>query len=637
MSAAGKPTSLTERRKAVRTSRETARVAYETSGPAQLAKQGIVTTIRKADPDWILLRGHLQSRLAMLRNWRTSWQEHWTLLETYLLPRRGIFINVAWPTPNANIRGLPINQNIIDPTGTQAMRICASGMMSGLMSPGRPWFKLRPSKLKVKNFRSPSAVGAQIQHGTTQMFGGDAAEWFEEVEDGLYDIMQKSNFYDSGAQMFEDLSTFGTGPTIIYEDERDVIRCYNPCPGEYLLASSNANRVESMYRQFVMTISQIVEMFGIENCPRDVQEMWREKGSSIEVEKLVAHAIEPNFPIDVGGRTVGVVKGDFTWREVYWCWGSQDSYPLSMRGFRDQPHVCPRWAVTSNDPYGRSVAMDCLPDVMQLQRETSRKLEAIEKMVRPPLLASMELKNEPSSILPGHLTYVNSLGPDKGMRPIYTVNPQIGDMMNDLKEIQTRIKTGFFNDLFLMLSEATKEMTAYEVAQCQQEKLQVLGPVVERFQNEFASPAIQRIFRIAERKGVLPDLPDSLKGIPISIEYVSMLSLAQKASATAGMERYAQMTAMVSQTYPEAKAMLKPVEYLQEYSEQLGVSRRIVGSEEDVEALKQQIMQQQQAEQGMATAQTAIAGARDLSQTDVGGGNSALAMMLGNAPTAGNA
>lgn len=621
MSAQGKPTDLSERRKAKKAQRDASKVVpYETSGPAQLAAQGSPFGADAINTTWISLRGHLENRLGMLRNWRTSWLEHYTLLETYLLPRRGIFIGVAWPTPNANIRGLPINQNIIDPTGTQAMRICASGMMSGLMSPGRPWFKLKPAMFDRED------IDASGQ------------EWFEEVEDRMYQVMARSNFYDSGAQMFEDLVTFGTGPVIIYEDERDIIRCYNPCCGEYLLASSNANRVESMYRQFVMTISQIVEMFGIENCPRDVQEMWRTKGSAIDFEKLIAHAIEPNFPVQTGGgKEIGVIKGDFTWREVYWVWGSTDSYPLSIRGFKDQPHVVPRWATTSNDPYGRSPGMDALPDVMQLQRETSRKLEAIEKLVRPPLLASMELKNEPSSILPGHLTYVSQLGPEKGMRPIYTVNPEIKEMMEDLAQIQQRIQKGFFNDLFLMLSEATKDMTAYEVAQRQQEKLQVLGPVVERFQNEFASPAIKRIFSIMKRKGLLPPLPDSLKGIPLGLEYISMLSLAQKASATAGLERYAQMTAQTAQVYPEAKAMLKPIEFLQKYGDQLGVARSVIGTQADVDAYRQMIQQQQQAQEGLAAASTALEGAKSLSDTDVGGGQNALSMMLGNSPMAGNA
>jgi hypothetical protein len=586
--------------------------AYEAAGAAQLAKQknGKGQNETALDPVWAIMRQHLEARLNMLRAWRFSWAQHWQLLETYILPRRGIFINTAMPTPNTMIRGLPINQNIVDPTGTQAMRICAAGLMSGLMSPGRPWKKLKPAA------------------GEVTELDDEAQKWLEDVNDRMDTVMARSNFYDIGAQMFEDLTVFGSGPMIIYEDDEDVVRCYAPCPGEYFLASSSANRVESMYRQFVMTVAQIVEMFGIENCPSDVQGLWKTKGSSLEVERLVAHAIEPNFEID-RGFGVGVVPGGFTWREYYWVWGMASAKPLSVKGFWDQPHVCPRWGVTSNDAYGRSVAMDVLPDIMQLQVETMRKAEAIEKLVRPPLMADMAMKNEPSSILPGHVTYVASIGSDKGMRPIYTVNPDIRHMMEDLKEIQIRVKTGFFNDLFLMMAQADKQMTAYEVAQKQQEKLQVLGPVIERFHNEFASPAIKRIFRIMERRKLLPPLPKSLIGKPIAVEYVSVLSIAQKAAATAGMEAFAKMTGYLAGAYPEAKTVLDPVEFLQIYGRMVNAPAKVTRSPEEIQKINEQQQQAAQEAQQMAQAQQLAQGAQTLSDTQLGTGNALDAMIGG--------
>src|SRR5882672_10825766 len=96
------------------------RVPYESASAAQLALQGNASKKAQSprvDPNWMVLRQHLEARLSMLRNWRFSWAQHWSLLETYILPRRGTFIGAAQPTPNTMVRGLPINQNIIDPTG----------------------------------------------------------------------------------------------------------------------------------------------------------------------------------------------------------------------------------------------------------------------------------------------------------------------------------------------------------------------------------------------------------------------------------------------------------------------------------------------------------------------------------------
>jgi hypothetical protein len=605
------PTQAAPKRQAPR---ERKPLAYEGAGPERLSRTPGIAKKRQPGPTyWPTIKSHCEARLNYMRSVRQSWMEHYALLESYILPRRGIFINSAQPTANLLIKGLPINQNILDPTGTYAMRRCAAGIMSNEMSPSRQWFKLKPALFDREN--APD----------------EAVEWFEEVEDRMDTVMARSNFYQEAAQLFEDLCTFGTGPMLIYEDDEDLIRCYTPCCGEYFVSSSSANRVETFGRLFVMTISAIVEMFGLENCPPDVQGMWRDKGGALEVERLVAHMIEPNAPILTpgGGPNAGVVPGGFAWREAYWIWGGEASYPLSLAGFHEAPHLVPRWAVTSNDAYGRSVGMDVLPDIIQLQVETARKAEAIEKMVRPPMLASLEMKNEPASILPGKVTYVNGLGADKGMRPAFTVNPEIREMMLDISAVQLRVREGFLNDLFASLEQITKQMTAYEVAARNQEKLQILGPVVERLQNECLAPAIKRVFRIMERKGVLPPLPPSLHGVPLGIEYVGILSLSQKAAKTASLERFAQTMDTLQQIHPEAGDCWNLDKWCSEYGSDLFLPKDILRSPQEIAQIRDQRAKQQQAQQAIATAQQASQIGKNLGDISVGGGMNAVQAMTG--------
>ncbi len=603
---------------------------YEGSGAERLSRTPPRPTRKTKTPTgWRAIRSHSEQRINMLRVFRMSWMQHYNLLETYLLPRRGIFINSAQPTPNTTVRGVPINQNILDPTGTYAMRRCAAGLMSNEMSPSRQWFKLKPALFERD--KAPP----------------DAVTWFEEVEDRMNTVMGRSNFYQEAAQMFEDLVTFGTAPMLIYEDDVDLIRAYTPCPGEYFVASSSSNRVGPFARLFIMTIGAIVEMFGLENCPPEVQEQWNNKGGALEIERLVAHLIEPNFPLSMPGSDGedAVVPGGFAWREAYWIWGLSSEYPLSLAGFHDQPHIVPRWAVTSNDAYGRSVGMDVLPDVLQLQVETSRKAEAIEKMVRPPMLASVDMKNEPSSILPGKITYVQALSQDKGMRPAYTVNPEIRELMEDIKEIQARIQVGFFSDLFAMLEQVGRQMTAYEVAARNQEKLQVLGPVVERLQNECLAPAIKRIFRIMERKGVLPPLPPSLHGVPLGLEYIGILALAQKAAKTASLERFAQVLGQMQATDPTVGDLWSRDAWVDNYASDLFLPKSILVDPKQVALIRAARAKQMAAQQTMAAAGAASQIGKNMSDIDVGGGQNAVSLMtglggaggLGAAPPAGNA
>ncbi len=598
---------------------------YERAGATLLSQQPSDPQEPKRSPkkvlDWLKLRGHLESHLVMLRSWRQSWwAQNWSDLAQYIEPRRSIWMTQSTgglASPNNMTRGKPINNSIVDPTATFAVRICSGGLMSGLASPSRPWFKVVPS---LKNLK----------------IDDEGQRWIDDVEDRMYAILAGSNFYNSFAQECEDLVVFGTAPVIIYEDETDILRCYNPTVGEYYLSSGATMRVNGLYRTFVMSVAQIVDFFGTENLPEDIAKLWTAKGASLEVERIIAHSIEPNF--GVGESNVGVIPGNFTWREIYWVYGSSPEAPLSMRGFVEQPFTAGRWSTQSNDAYGRSVGMDVLPDVIQLQVETLRKAEAIEKMVRPPLVADMQLKNQPSSILPGHVTYVSNLGAGTGMRPIYNVNPDINAMAKDLEQIQARIKTGFFNDLFLMLETAPQSrMTAYEISQKMIEKMSVIGPVIEGLLTESLKPKLKRVFSIMLRKGMIPPMPDSMKSVPIDIQFVSMLALAQKAAATGGLERLAALVGNLVPVFPEAKDLLDVDAYIREMSDLLGNPQKVLFSPDHVTKIREmhaQAAQQAQKQQAVAgavdQAKTGAQAAQVLSQTQVGSGSDALSLLLGS-------
>lgn len=600
---------------------------YERASPTLLSEQPAEPKTKEKTSqeiaEWNTLKSHLEALLVSLRSWRQSWwSQNWSDLAQYIEPRRSIWLTQStggMPSPNNMTRGKPINSSIVDPTATFAVRICSGGLMSGLASASRPWFKVVPS---LKNAELDEA----------------GREWIDEVESRIYSVLANSNFYNSFAQECEDLVVFGTAPVVIYEDEIDILRCYNPTVGEYFLSSGATMRVNGFHRMFVQTVEQIVDFFGTEYLSPTVAQLWAAKGASLQQEFIVAHSVEPNFGIQ--GTNAGKLPGKFTWREVYWLWGQGTECPLAMRGFVEQPFTAGRWSIQSNDAYGRSPGMDVLPDVIQLQVETMRKAEAIEKMVRPPLIADMQLKNQPSSILPGHVTYVSGLSAGSGMRSIYDVNPDINAMANDLKMIQDRIKTGFFNDLFLMLESgpASSRMTAYEVAQKMQEKLQVLGPVIEGLLTESLKPKLKRIYGIMARKGMIPPMPDSMRGMPIDVQFVSILALAQKAAATGGLERIIALIGNMVPVFPETKVLLNADNFVREMNNLLGNPQKILNSPDAVmQARKIEAAAMQKAQQGaeaQAMAETVGVGAnaaKVMSETRIGGGADALSAILGTA------
>lgn len=522
-------------------------------------------------------------------------------------------------------RGLSINGAIKDPTGTQAVRVCTAGLRSGIMSSSRPWFKIKPGLHNFKPDRN-----AQL--------------WFEDTQDRIYRVFTGSNYYQTGTQMFEDLTVFGTGPKLMYGDRDSVIRCYNPCAGEYYLGAGSDGRVNSFYRTYVQTVLQCVQFFGLEKCSPEVQILWENKGASLETEVIIAHAIEPNFSLSMPGMTdsnLGKIPGNFTYREVYWEWGRNSPQPLSMVGYREKPFIAPRWATTSNDAYGRSPGMDALPDILQLHTMTVRQAEAIEKMVRPPMLADMTLKNQPSSILPGRVTYVPDVS--KGMKSIYEINMDIEHMSKLIEKIEARVEKWFFNDLFQMMDniQGVQPRNEMEIAERRGEKMQVLGPVVEGIENELADD-IRRAYAIMARRGMILPKPQSLLGIPLDIEFDSMISVAQRAAETAASERIITVVTNLDKTYPD-KHIGDNVNWdktVRDYMDKGNFRVANMNSEEDVQQIRKgrqaaNAKAAQQAQQAQALTHTvpAMAGAaKDASQIDTGGALNALQVMQGITP-----
>lgn len=547
------------------------------------------------------LRSRSESRLAGLVNDRQSFLSHWRELANYVLPRRYQWL----VTPNNASRGSPNTQYIIDSTGTLAARNLASGMLSGITSPSRPWFKL---KLDVNTDDSSSPINI----------------WLAEVERRMMRVLAESNFYTAMATHFMDLVVFGSAASIIYEDYDDIISVQCPCAGEYFFALSAKFTVDTLYREFTVTYSMLVEWFGIDNVSENVREAVKQGGVGATKELVVCHAIEPNTQVE------GMPAKKFRYRELYWEKGQNGGHVLSVQGFHEWPAMTTRWDVVGNDSYGRSPAMDALGDIKQLQQETRRKAQAIDKMVNPPMMADVQLKNQPASTLPGGVTYVAGLAQNPGMKPIYQVAPPIQELKEDIKEIQERIKNTLFNDLFLMISNLQTVRSATEIDARREEKLIMLGPVLERFQNEALDPALERVYAIMNRLQLFPTPPAEIGGKPLQVEYTSILAEAQRAVATGAIERMFSIAGSVAAQQPEVLDNIDFDEAIDVYARLLSVPPKILRSPDDVAKMRDARNKAQQQQSALQQTLPAVKGAQVLANTRMNNGQSALDQVMGN-------
>lgn len=545
------------------------------------------------------LRRHCERRQGALERERQSWFTHWRELSDYILPRRGQFLGL----PGQSDRGRKVNGKILDSTGTLAARTLASGLMSGVTSPARPWFRLA-----VADPALAQAPGVRA--------------WLDQVQEVMMRIFAQSNLYNALATVYEELGVFGTGALLVLEDEQDVVRAWPLTVGEYWLAASDRQVVNTLYREFPLTVFQLVERFGRNRVSPLVREHY--DGGAWDREVSVVHAIEPNEGRDFERAD----NRNMAFRSIYFEKANVGDALLSVSGFEAFPAMCPRWHLVGNDVWGRSPGMDALPDVKGLQIMQKRFSQALEKMVNPPMVAPPSLRNEPASSLSGAVTYVAD-PTGAGFRPAYQINPPLNHLASAISDRQRAVQSAFYADLFLMMSQLDDVRSATEIVERREEKLVMLGPVLERLHDELLDPLIKRVFGLMERAGRVPSPPRALAGQGLAVEYVSSLAQAQRSVATGGIERLVSFAGRAAAMKPDVLDKLDIDQTIDAYGDLLGVPGRLIVPTERAAAARTQRAEIQQQQMALQAGQAMVAGAEKLGGTDVGGGKNALQALLG--------
>jgi hypothetical protein len=390
--------------------------------------------------------------------------------------------------------------------------------------------------------------------------------------------------------------------------------------GEYRLATNYKGEVDCLYRVFQKTVTELVKEFGKENCSATVQNLYTNGALSARVE--VCHVIEPRADRDPNKRD----PLNMPWKSIYFEQAETDGKCLRESGFKRFRVLAPRWTERPGDVYGTSPGMKALGDIKQLQHEQLRKAQGIDYQTRPPLIAPTSAKESMSNFLPGGITYVDSTN-QSAVRSAFEVNLNLQYLLEDIRDVRERVNSAFYADLFQMMAMSDRrQMTATEVAERHEEKLLMLGPVLERQHNELLDPLIDITFQRMLEVGIVPPPPPDLHGAELQVEFVSMLAQAQSAVGTNAVDRLLMTVGTVAQMRPDVVDKLNADEIVDQVSDMLGVNPNLVVADEKVALVRKQRAQQQQAAQQaamseqMAKATNQLAGADTSSQnalTDV--------------------
>lgn len=570
--------------------------------------QGQIVLNQRRRQQFELLRAQLELE-------RTSFLPHWRDLGDYILPRRPRFF-----ITDTN-RGERRSQRIIDATATMAARTLRSGMMSGITSPARPWFKLT----------TPDPALAEF---------GAVKEWLQSVTNRMNTVFLRSNVYNSLPVVYGDIGVFGTAAMFLEEDLQDVIRTY-PLPiGSYSIANDARLQVRVFIREFRMTVRQIVQKFGFDpltgkldftNISTHVRNLWG--ANNKEAWANVVHVVQPNELYDPRNPFAKFKKYSSIYYERGFSnpQGGSTVLPgtfdegklLRESGFNHFPVLAPRWEVTGEDTYGTNCpGMIALGDIKQLQTGEKRSLQAIEKKVNPPMIAPTALKRVKTSILPGDITYTDERDGTKGFRAAHDINFQITELEAKQDQARQRIHRAFFEDLFLMLARTDRrEITAREVEERHEEKLLALGPVLEQLNQDLLDPLIDNTFNFMVKQGLVPEPPEELEGMNLKVEYVSVMAQSQKLIGIGAVERFAAFTNQVGTVIPSAVDKIDTDKMIDVYGDLTSIPAGIVRSDEEVAFLREQRAAAAEEAKRKEEAFLAAKAAKDLAGADTSGDN----------------
>jgi hypothetical protein len=215
--------------------------------------------------------------------------------------------------------------------------------------------------------------------------------------------------------------------------------------------------------------------------------------------------------------------------------------------------------------------------------------------------------------------FVDSMGQNQGVRSAFDVNLNLQHLMVDIQDVRERIRSAYYADLFLMLANDNRSgITATEVAERHEEKLLMLGPVLERLHNELLSPLIDIAFDFAARANILPEAPPELEGMDLNVEFISVLAQAQRAVATQGMDRLLGTVSQMAAVKPDVLDKLNFDQIVDNYGEAYGVDPKAIVPDDEVAAIRQQRAAAMQAQAAAATAPQVVDSAKTASEIDTG-------------------
>lgn len=517
-------------------------------------------------------------RHAVLEAERANWENHWSEIARRVLPRADEF-------NQRRTEGDRRQEYVFDSTAPLALERFAAAMDSMNTPRTRKWHKLKPSDSRLTDSHAVKV-------------------YLEEVNDVLFyaRYSARANFTSQAHELYMTLGAFGTGVMLLEDNMGHGVRYKAHALAEVYIAEDASGRVDTVHRKFEYTARQAAQKFGVDALPREMAECL-EKQPDKRFEFI--HCVKPSDDMVYGRRD---------WRGMPWashyvsCTGRK---VVSRGGFRTMPYMVVRYVTSPRETYGRSPAMTVLPDIKMINEMAKTVMRQAHLKVSPPLLLADDGVLQAFQLRPNALNY-NMLNEDGSERvKALDVGGDLAIGPEIMEPVRRVINDAFLVTLFQILVDKPN-MTATEAMLRAQEKGALLGPTGGRITSEWLGPMIERELDILNAAGMLPDMPDELIEADgdVQIEYDNPLTRAMKAEEGVGTLRTMESVAPMAQIDPSILDRFNLAEIPGALAEVNGMPAKLILSDEEYAALKEQKAQAAQAAQLLEAAPVAADAAR---------------------------
>lgn len=517
-------------------------------------------------------KGHqVLQQFQALESERTPLDHEFEELFEYTMPERGQrFLHKTTDGAALSHNAREDRAKIYDSTAADSIRLLAASMDSGLTPSNSKWQTLGV-------FGTP-----------TSSLSARSRAWLEESSTRLHQIIHNSNYDSIAYEFFVDLCIVGMAGLYIEPDEENGIRYELWSLADMWCAETlKRGRIDTVYRICYFTYQQLIERFGKNNIPSKIHQEYKtgEKTKKPRRWKIL-HTIRPR--IKNGKQANGTQRRTMPWESVYVCMTT--GTVIQESGYHEMPVIVPRWMVRPQSVYALGPVSHAMPDIKSINRYAHLTLINGELATAGTYVYQDDGILNPNVIRIGPRELIPAMDVNN-IRPL----PKAADFniaQWQMERLERQIRKTLMSDQLQPADQKYQTATAVQVNV--QLIRRLLGPVYSRFQTEFLTPMIERVYGICERDGLLPEKTQEIEELVIQPSYQSPLARAQRLEDLDQMAQFEETITPMLQVNPGLLDLYDTEKAARLKAELLGVPESVMRDEQEVSRIRRERQQAQE-------------------------------------------